>query len=173
MADLLITQQTSIAAAAIADRGGAPVALRAALGLDAPAGPGIATDGAALLVWTGPGQWLALRRGLVGTARYAFARSLTDSLGEAASVTEMTGSRAIFRLEGTRARGALAKIVPVDLDDGVFPPGSAAVTNGGYMPVALWRLADCFEIACYRSYGESLRETLQAASAGFGQWVKA
>jgi sarcosine oxidase gamma subunit len=53
----------------------------------------------------------------------------------------------------------------------VFPPGSAAMTNGGYLPVQFWCLPGpqpVFEIACYRSYAESLAEAVLAAAREHG-----
>ncbi|WP_237215010.1 sarcosine oxidase subunit gamma [Falsiroseomonas oryziterrae] len=168
---VVVTPITDIALAAISVRAGTEPVLAermmAAIGVAPPARPACAMSGSAGLVWSGPGQWLALRRGLAGAARHCFAQDLAGVLGSAASVTEMTGSRSILRLSGPYARDALAKIVPVDLDEAAFPAGAAALTNGGYMPLQIWRLpADepVFELACYRSYGDSLADAvLQAA----------
>ena len=174
-AGVVLTPLRDIALAAASARAGAGAVLAerfaAAFGLVPPARPGCATQGDMGLVWLGLDQWLAFRRGLTGAARFGFAPELAAALGAAASVTEMTGSRTILRLSGPRVRDALAKIVPVDLDEIAFPAGAAALTNGGYMPVQLWRLvADepVFELACYRSYGESLAEALLQAAGEYG-----
>jgi sarcosine oxidase subunit gamma len=172
---VVVTPLRDIALAAISMRAGAEALLTerlaSACGLTPPARPGCATSGDTGLVWSGPGQWLAFRHGLAGPARFGFAPELATALGAAASVTEMTGSRTILRLSGPHARDALAKVVPVDLDETAFPPGAAALTNGGYMPVQLWRVPTdepVFELACYRSYGESLAEALLHAAGEYG-----
>lgn len=168
---VVVTPITDIALAGVSARASTRAVLAermaAATGLPLLARPGCAMGETAGLVWAGPGQWLALRRGLAGAARYGFAPELAAALGTAASVTELTGSRTMLRLSGPHARDALAKIVPVDLEETAFPAGAAALTNGGYMPLQIWRLAanePVFELACYRSYGESLADAvLQAA----------
>jgi len=171
-AGVTVTPFRSLAMAAIAVRRGAdPARLAAALGAVPPERPGCVAIGDALLVWSGPGQWLALRRDLSGAARFGFAPHLGEALGEAASVTELTGSRLVLRLSGPAVRDALAKLVAIDLDPEAFPPGTAALTNGGYMPVHLWCLPGpqpVFEIACYRSFGDSLADAVLAAAREYG-----
>lgn len=177
---VVVTPVADIALAAISSRAGAeaPLAERmmAATGLVLPVRPACVTAGGIGLVWSGPGQWLAFRRGVAGLARFGFAPDLAAALGSAASVTEMTGSRAILRLSGAHARDALAKIVPLDLDETAFPAGAAALTNGGYMPLQIWRLAaeePVFEVACYRSYGGSLADAVLQAAREHGCEVQA
>ncbi len=171
-AGVTVAPRTGLAMAVIAARRGAdPERLAAALGAALPGHPGCVEAGPLLLVWAGPGQWLALRRDLSGAARYGFAPHLAQALGDAASVTEMTGSRMVLRLSGRRSRDALAKIVPIDLDPQAFPPGAAALTNCGYLPVHLWCLPGpeaVLELACYRSYGDSLAEAVLAAAREYG-----
>jgi sarcosine oxidase subunit gamma len=167
-----VTRLPDLALAAIAARRGAdPARLAAALGAAPPERPGCVQAGPALLVWSGPGQWLALRRDLAGTARYGFAPQLAEALGDAASITEMTGSRVVLRLSGPAMRDALAKLVPIDLDPEAFPPGAAALTRGGHLPLHLWCLPGpdaAIEIASYRSYAGSLAEAVLEAAREHG-----
>jgi sarcosine oxidase subunit gamma len=176
-AGVTVTPLGTLAMAAIAARRGAdPARLAAALGAPPPERPGCVQAGHTLLVWSGPGQWLALRRDLSGAARHGFAPRLAEALGDAASVTAMTGSRMVLRLSGPAVRDALAKLVPIDLDPEAFPPGAAALANGGYLPVHLWCLpgpGTIFELACYRSYGESLAQAVLAAAREYGCEVAA
>lgn len=172
---IVVTPLCDIALAAVSARTGAGAVLAermaAAVGLSPPARPACVTNGGTGLVWLGPDHWLAFRRGLRGAARFGFAPELAAALGRAASVTEMTCSRTILRLSGPRLRDVLAKMVPVDLEETAFPAGAAALTNGGYLPVQLWRLAadePVFELACYRSYAESLVEALLHAAGEDG-----
>jgi len=176
----VVTLRSDIALAAVSARAGTGAVLAermaAAVGLVPPACPACVTKGDTSLVWASPDQWLALRRGVTGVARFGFAPELATALGGAASVTEMTGSRTILRLSGARLRDALAKVVPLDLEATNFPAGAAALTNGGYMPIQLWRLGGdepVFELACYRSYGESLAEALLHAAGEYGCELRA
>ena len=158
----LLLAERNPAAASIARRGDAALP-----GL--PKKPGCVTAGGVEFVWTGPGQWLALDPSRGGLARFGLARDLADRFGGAASVTDLTGARAILRLRGPAVRSTLAKLVPVDLDESVFPPGAAALTLAGHVAVTLWRpTPDAWDIACYRSFGESLLHDLLEAAAEFG-----
>ncbi len=175
-----LSERTDLAAATVALRAGHADALadrlRALFGLDLPQRPGCAADNAREVVWTAPGQWLALDAVRRGLARFGFAQDLAAALGDAASVTDLTGARAILRLSGPGVRDTLAKLVPVDLDASVFPPGSAAVTLAAHIGVTLWRPPNAegaWDLACYRSFGESLLHAVQEAAAEFGCEVSA
>ncbi|HEV7263320.1 MAG TPA: sarcosine oxidase subunit gamma family protein [Falsiroseomonas sp.] len=170
-----VTERGDLAAASLALRAGQGAALATALldgfGLALPQRAGCTAAGALELVWTGPGQWLALDAGRKDVARFGFARALAARLGGAASVTDLTGARAVLRLSGPAVREMLAKLVPIDLDESVFPPGAAALTLAGHMGVTLWRpptAKDAWHIACYRSFGESLAHDVLEAAAEFG-----
>jgi sarcosine oxidase subunit gamma len=161
-----------LASAAITLRAGGAATLAARLrdahGIDLPPRPGCTMAGALTVVWTGPGQWLALRDGLEGAARFGFARDLAALCGAAASVTDLTGARAVLCLAGPAAPDVLRKLVPVDVDDSVFPTGAAALTVSGHIGVTLWRMRYGWHLACYRSFGASLAEAVLDAAAEFG-----
>jgi sarcosine oxidase subunit gamma len=173
-----LAERGGLAAASLTLRAGQAVPLAAALhegfGLDLPLRPGCTVAGALELVWAGPGQWLALDAARDGIARFGFARDLATRLDVAASVTDLTGARAVLRLSGPCARDTLAKLVPIDLDESVFPPGAAALTMASHVGVTLWRPApNAWDIACYRSFGESLAHHLLEAAREFGCEVHA
>jgi len=173
-----LVERGGLAAASIALRAGQATSLATALregfGLDLPARPGCAVAGALELVWAGPGQWLALDAGRDGIARFAFASELAMQLGATASVTDLTGARAVLRLSGPSARDTLSKLVPIDLDESVFPGGAAALTMASHVGVMLWRPTEsAWDIACYRSFGESLAHHLLDAATEFGCEVHA
>jgi sarcosine oxidase subunit gamma len=173
-----LAERGGLAAAAIALRVGHADALAAKLregfALDLPSRPGCAMAGALELVWAGPGQWLALDAARDGVARFGFARDLAARLGAAASVTDLTGARAVLRLSGPSARDTVAKLVPIDLDESVFPPGAAALTMASHVGIMLWRPTEhAWDIACYRSFGESLAHHLLEAAREFGCEVHA
>ncbi len=175
---LHVTERGHLATAAIALRAGQQAALAAALrdgfGLDLPQRPGCAGSGAVELVWNGPGQWLALDSAREGIGRFGFARELAARLGAAASVTDLTGARAVLRLTGPAVRDTLAKLLPVDLHESVFPAGAATLTLASHIGVTLWRPDEAaWDIACYRSFGESLAHAVVEAAAEFGCEVTA
>lgn len=160
-----LTERASLAAAALAAR------LREGFGLELPLRPGRTTAGSLALLWTGPGQWLATDEAREGLARFAFAQDWAAALAGLASVTDLTGARAVLRIAGPAAAATLGKLVPIDLDEAGFGPGAAALTLAGHVGVALWRLpgaVPAYEIACYRSFGASLAEAVLDAAAEFG-----
>ncbi|WP_289052807.1 sarcosine oxidase subunit gamma family protein, partial [uncultured Methylobacterium sp.] len=74
------------------------------------------------LVWSAPGQWLAVAE------EPGVLSGLAEELHGLAAVTEQSDSRAVLRLTGPRAGDALRKGVAVDLHPRAFGPGDAAVT---------------------------------------------
>lgn len=177
-AGVTVMERAALASASVALRAGQAAALadrlRAAHGLGLPHRPGRTASAAVALVWTGPGQWLATDESRQGLDRFGFARDLAAVVGETASVTDLTGARAVLRLSGPAAVEALRKLVPIDLDDEAFGPDAAAMTLAGHVGVTLWRLpgvAPAYEIACYRSFGEALADAVLEAAAEFGSEV--
>jgi sarcosine oxidase subunit gamma len=174
-AGVTVMERAALASASLALRGGhaAPLAerLRAAHGLGLPHRPGRSANGPVALVWTSPGQWLAMDESRQGLDRFGFARDLAAAVGETASVTDLTGGRAVLRLSGPAAVETLRKLVPIDVDEEAFAPDAAAMTLAGHIGVTLWRLpgaAPAYEIACYRSFGEALADAVLEAAAEFG-----
>jgi heterotetrameric sarcosine oxidase gamma subunit len=170
-----ITERSFLAAASLSLRAGRHDVLAARLadryGIALPLHPSRAAAGLVSLVWSGPAQWLAFDEALSGHARFAFSRILADAVGDAASVTDLTGARAVFRLLGPGVAEALSRLVPIDLDHSMFPPGTAASTLAGHVGVTLWRLpgeGDSFEICCYRSFAGSLGQALLEAARPLG-----
>lgn len=121
-----------------------------------PQRPGwVERDGATIL-WTAPGQWLALH-----------APDTAPQVAEAHR-TPLTGARRVLDLAGGRAAEVLATLLPIDLHPRAFPVGAAAATIGAHVPLLVWRVTEGFRIACDRSYGESLTESLVTAGRGRG-----
>ncbi|RVU21222.1 sarcosine oxidase subunit gamma [Methylobacterium oryzihabitans] len=121
------------------------------------------------LVWSAPGQWLAVAedpRALAG---------LAEDLRGLAAVTEQSGSRAVLRLTGPRARDTLSKGVAVDLHPRAFEPGDAAVTVIAHVGAQLWQrdAAPTYDLAVPRSFAVSVWTWLDGAAAEFGYVVAA
>jgi heterotetrameric sarcosine oxidase gamma subunit len=119
-----------------------------------PQGPGSASLPQGTAIWTAPGQWLLL---------HAPGARLPVAEGHR---TDLTGARRILEIAGPRAREALATLLPIDLHPAAFGDQAAAATIAAHIPVLVWRDGEAFRIACYRSYGESLREALLVAGRG-------
>jgi len=119
------------------------------------------------LIWTAPGQWLA-----VGPDRGLAAR-LTAELGGIAAVSDQSDARAVVRLSGPRARDVLAKGCPIDLHGRAFAPGQVAMTAIGHINVMLRQIDDqpTFEIALFRSMAGSFWSWLAASAGEFGPQV--
>ncbi len=143
--------RTMISLAAFAD---ARDGLAAALGVDMP-GPGkvLALDGV-MYLWAGPEAWLVMAEDPALAAR------LTACAAGLAAVTDQSDGRVVFLVTGA---AILAKLAPVDLHDSVFGPDSTALTLAGHVPVQIWREADAFAVACFRSYAVSLHHALVEA----------
>ena len=121
-----------------------------------PQGPGSATLPQGVAIWTAPGQWLLLH-----------APEAPPQVAEAHR-TGLTGARRILEVGGPRVREALATLLPIDLHPAAFGEDAAAATIAAHIPVLVWRNGEAFRIACYRSYGESLRAALATAGRGRG-----
>lgn len=137
-------------------------------GLSAPEPGDTAFEGERGLVWSAPGQWLAVApspRDL---------RDLPEILRGLAAVTDQSDGRALVRVSGPRARAMLAKGVAVDLHPRAFGPGRAAVTSIAHIGVQLWQrdAAPTYDIAVARSFAGSFWRWLEHAAAEFGYEVE-
>ena len=142
-----------------------------AYGKPAPARPQAVTAQGALLVWSGPDQFLILSartaggNSAMGTARSAFAGT--------ASLSEQSDGRSLVRISGSRARDMLAKVCSLDLHPAVFPVGTAAASSIDHTSVNLWRGKDAggeatFYLLVFATFAESLWHTLLDSGAEYG-----
>jgi heterotetrameric sarcosine oxidase gamma subunit len=132
-----------------------------------PAKPGAIGANRALLIWSGPDQFLVLapRGAGVERARTAFAGT--------ASLSERSDGRSLIRISGARARDMLAKVCSLDLHPAVFPVGAAAATSIDHTAVNLWRAEDSsgeavFHLLVFATFAESLWHTLLDSGAEYG-----
>lgn len=126
-------------------------------------------EGETGLVWSAPGQWLAVApspRDL---------RDWPEALRGVASVTDQSDSRALVRISGPQARAMLAKGVAIDLHPRAFGPGRAAVTSIAHIGVQLWQrdAGPTYDLAVARSFAGSFWRWLEHAAAEFGYEVEA
>lgn len=138
--------------------------IRETLRLDLPGLGRTLFTGTTGLVWSGPGQWLA-----VAEDRDAFA-ALPAALAGIASVTDQSDGRAVVRVSGRDARVALAKGVSLDLHPRAFHAGHAAVTSIAHIGAQLWQVSEApvYDIAVARSFAGSFWSWLADSSAEFG-----
>lgn len=109
--------------------------------------PGVSRDAgdSGRIIWTGIGQWF-----LRGEA--AGAPALLDALKPMAAVTDQRCAWTALRVEGADAAEVLARLVPLDLDETAFPPGTAARTLLGHMMCSLTFTDDGYDILVMRSF---------------------
>ncbi|MEP9386880.1 sarcosine oxidase subunit gamma family protein [Mesorhizobium sp. KR9-304] len=135
----------------------------------APAKPQAVEANGALLIWSGPDQFLVLSARGAGSAlekaRLAFAGM--------ASLSEQSDGRSLIRVSGPQARDMLAKVCSLDLHPAVFPAGTAAATSIDHTSVNLWRGEDSsdaavFYLLVFATFAESLWHTLLDSGAEYG-----
>ena len=136
-------------------------------GVEPPAKPKAVRAGDALLVWSGADQFLVFApRGTT-----PLAAQLAAALGDAASVSDQSDARCLLSVSGPRVRDMLVKLTSLDLDDAVFPAGSAASTLVDHANVGFWRCPQdpsAYRILCLTSYAGSLWHAVVEAGAEFG-----
>jgi sarcosine oxidase subunit gamma len=112
-----------------------------------------------LYLWAGPESWLA-----IAEDDPDFDLKLASRCSGLAAVTDQSDGRALLQIKGPNVRDALAKLLPIDLHPSAFPPDATALTLAAHIPVQIWQSADdVFELACFRSYAETLYEALSEA----------
>ena len=147
--------------------------LETGYGLALPDGPRRVANGELAVVGLGPRTWLFQRE-----AGRPLAAELSETIGDAAAVTDQSDGYAVLSLTGPRAAALLEKGVSLDLHDRVFVPGSAAVTSFAHLGVMLWRIENengypAYEIAVFRSLARSLWHFIEESAAEFGLAVTA
>lgn len=163
-----LTLRDGVGLATIIVADGQEEALRAALferyGWGLPEAGTTHLSGEHGLVWSAPGQWLA-----VAETRDAL-NELPEALRGVAAVTDQGEGRAVVRVSGPQARAALDKGVSVDLHPRAFSAGRTAVTSIAHIGAQLWQRdeAPTYDLAVARSFAGSFWTWLTAASAEFG-----
>ena len=112
-----------------------------------------------LYLWVGPETWLA-----IADDDPDFDLRLAKRCNGLAAVMDQSDGRTILQVKGPNVRGSLAKLLPIDLHPSAFPPDATALTLAGHIPIQIWAAEeDGFELACFRSYAETLYEALREA----------
>ncbi len=131
----------------------------------------------ALIVGSGPGEWLVLDAPGTQDALRARLEELVSVLGEFASVVDLTHGRALLRLHGERSADVLAKVCAIDMADDVTPDGSALRTSVAKLVTDVVRDdtdgVRGYLLHCERSSGQYLADALCDAGAEFGMAIDA
>jgi len=173
-AGLVLTDLTPLAKAGV--RASFDGALARALGI--PFGRAARDGDGALVIGSGPGEWLVL--GPVGEGR-ALRHRLEEVAAahagtELVTVLDLTHGRALMRLTGTRAAVTLAKMCGIDLADASTPDGTAFRSSVAGLVTDVIRddqegpsgPTASYLLHCERSYGQYLFDALLDAGAEFG-----
>lgn len=150
-------------------------ACKEAYGKPAPAKPQAVEANGALLIWSGPDQFLVLSRRTGDGSAMEGARLAFAGL---ASLSEQSDGRSLIRISGAKARDMLAKVCSLDLHPAVFPAGAAAATSIDHTPVNLWRGEDAdgaavYNLLVFATFAESLWHTLLDSGAEYGITIEA
>lgn len=117
--------------------------------------------------WLGPDEWLITGpEGAVPELPTRIARALTD---RRAAVTDLSASRAIIEIAGSRARDLLQKGCGLDLRPRAFAPGQCAQTLFARLPVIIDQLSadPVYRLYVRRSSAQWLCEWLIDAAEEF------
>lgn len=84
------------------------------------------------------------------------------------AVTPLSHSRVRIAIEGVPARAVLAKLIPIDLHEGVFTAGSVAMTGLHHTPVTLHCTGEqAFDIYVMRTFAMTVWDVLTDAALEF------
>lgn len=157
--------------AAIAQINGAPdeqnlaVALRYLALETAPEARRACTGKGGALLWNGPGQWLAVSPSTPAKDFLADLRGALEPRG--ATVTDLSHARTVIRIAGPKARDAMLKGCPLDLDR--FEINDCASSVLGHLNVQIHCLGDqTFDLYVFRSFGLAMWEWLIDAALEYG-----
>jgi sarcosine oxidase subunit gamma len=128
--------------------------LETTLGLELPSKPRRVVHGSVVYLWNGPNAWL-----VIGD------NAIAQKTAGIAAVTDQSDGLFLFAVSGPHAVRILKKLMPIDLEK--FARDEVAITIAAHIGVRLWQEAECFIIACFRSFAGSLHHALEEASSEF------
>ncbi|MFC5995744.1 sarcosine oxidase subunit gamma [Pseudonocardia hispaniensis] len=132
---------------------------------------------AALVIGSGPGEWLVLAAPGTAPALRDRLETLVAGTGEFASVIDLTHGRALLRLRGAEVPAMLAKVCAIDLSDDVIADGAAFRSSVARLVTDVVRDdvdgVPSYLLHCERSSGQYLFDALLDAGAEFGIEVTA
>jgi heterotetrameric sarcosine oxidase gamma subunit len=155
----------------------APIGGRAATDLGVRFGRAVRAGDGALVVGSGPGEWL-----LIGPPDHgqAIAARLEDLVARApdelVTFVDQTHGRALIRVKGSSAAAVLAKVCGIDWSDDVTPDGAALRSSVAAVATDIIRDDQdgvrSYLLHCERSSGQYLFNALLDAGVEFGMEVE-
>jgi sarcosine oxidase subunit gamma len=144
-------------------------AVTEALAVGLPLAPNTVADlshGALRVLWLGPDEWLVVAEDSIDLG----GKLETIVADRHAAASDVSESRTILKLAGSRARDVLAKGWALDLHRRVFAPGQCAQSALAKVHIILHQTDEApeYEIYVHRSYAEYLWAWLEDAGAEYG-----
>ncbi len=140
--------------------------------LGVPFGRATRDDSGALVVGSGPGEWLVLAGPGTASQTAERVRGLAAAAEAFTTVLDLTHGRALIRLTGRRSAEVLAKVCGIDLSEAVTPDGAAFRSAVAELVTDLVRddrdWVRSYLLHCERSSGQYLFDVLLDAGAEFG-----
>lgn len=115
----------------------------------------------------GPDEWLLVAE---GPSPETLAEDVASDLeGRMHSVVDVSERNVALWVEGSEARVVLNAGIPLDLDDSVFPEGTATRTHCGKAEVVLLRISGAagYRVECWRSFSPYVFAYLTEAALEF------
>ncbi|OBQ70725.1 sarcosine oxidase subunit gamma [Mesorhizobium erdmanii] len=144
-------------------------AAKARFGVAAPETPKAVGAADAMLIWSGPDQFMVLSKG----GKHGI-EALGQAFASSGSLSDQSHARVLISISGTKARTMLAKLSSIDLHPDVFAVGAAAATSMDHTSVTLWRGNDrpdgqaVFNLLAFATFAESLWHTVLDSAAEYG-----
>jgi heterotetrameric sarcosine oxidase gamma subunit len=166
VAELKITDCTPLAKTLVLASMGGELART----LGVPFGRAVRDAQGALVVGSGPGEWLLLST--PGTGAKVRERVEQIQEGELVSVFDATHGRALVRITGTRVPDLLAKVCAIDFSEAVTPNGAAFRSSVAKLLTDVIRddldEERSYLLHCERSSGQYLFDALIDAGDEYG-----
>lgn len=143
-------------------------AVVAATGCEFPNVNSVTSKGDTHLAWMSPDELMVF---CSYDAAPQIAQELNSALSsEHALVCVVSDARALFEVEGTGARDALAKLTPADLSRDAFAAGTFRRTRMAQIPAGIGALGeDRFLIMCFRSVAQYTFDILKLSAKSGGE----
>lgn len=143
-------------------------AVQAVVGLAMPGPRRIETAGERSVGWMSPDEFLLILP--YAEVRVALERLHTALKGQHFLAVDVSDARAVFRINGPKAREVLAKLCPVDLSPGAFQPGELRRTRAAQVAAAIWISGpDEFTLVSFRSVAAYVFGILTASATPGGE----
>lgn len=115
------------------------------------------------LIWTGPDRWLL---NASGNEEETLIRAVRpDAAPGDLSIVLISDTLTFFEISGPEADEVMAVATPMNIHPSAFPADGACFTEAFGTKALLRRVANGFEIAVDRSYGDWFEESLRRAAS--------